>query len=177
MHTLPQSLQSRLDRELDTGEEVRWVTQPLYRLLKKQAWGHWCLCVLLTGLFGGMFVVIGLLELLYPDPQADSPALGTMIFGAVVTLIGVMSFPFFVGIAKRTANNTIYAITEKRAIIIVVHRNKSITERDYRGDELIHLARKEAPTAPEPSPSNPPAARGPPRAQPRGTGLPRSKMS
>ncbi|MEZ6163658.1 MAG: hypothetical protein R3B67_04400 [Phycisphaerales bacterium] len=34
-------------------------------------------------------------------------------------------------------NTSIYALTDKHFIIINVHRDGSITERDYRGDELI----------------------------------------
>ena len=147
MTTLPPHLQPRLDRELDEDEAVRWVAQPSYRLLKKQAWVGWGLCMTGAILFGGLFATIGVLEHFYPDPSPESETspMGLMIFGGGLILVVAATLPLFFRYAKFTANNTIYAITDKRAIIIAVARDKSITERDYRGDELIHLARKESP--------------------------------
>lgn len=145
MTTLPPHLQTRLDRELDEGESIRWVAQPLYRLLKKQAVIAWRLCLLATAFFGGLFMLIGIMEHFFPDPDprnSDSP-LGMMIFGGIVFLVGLCSLPLFLWGVKRTADNTIYALTNKRAIIIFIDIDGSITERDYRGDELVHLARKE----------------------------------
>jgi hypothetical protein len=146
-HTLTADHQSRLQRELDEGEEVRWVAQPLERLLIKKARVGWGIALIAACLFGGMFVLIGALEYFFPsrDPTRDPPVWGPIIFGVVVMLAGVCSLPLFIQNAKTVARETIYAITDKRAIILVAKKNGSITERDYRGDELIHLARNEEP--------------------------------
>jgi len=94
-------------------------------------------------LFGVGFGLIGLLGYLYPDPQDDAPTVGMMVFGGIIMALGLLSLPLFLRNARLAAQNTIYAITDRRAIILCVHRDGSITERDYRGDELVHLARKE----------------------------------
>ena len=143
MTTLPPEHQSRLDRELDEGEEIRWVAQPMYAMLKKQSVASWVLCVLVGLLFGGLFISLGLIEHFFPDPTQDRPVLGPVILGCSIIAVALLTLPLFLHSAKLTARNTIYALTDKRAIIIIVHRDGSITERDYRGDELIHLARKE----------------------------------
>ena len=67
------------------------------------------------------------------------------IFPVLFVLLWGASYPLFVRWAKSTAHNTIYAITDIRVIILVLSKDGSTTERDYRGDELIHLARKENP--------------------------------
>lgn len=97
----------------------------------------------LASIFGVGFGLIGLLGYLYPDPQEEAPAVGMMVFGGIIMVLGLLSLPLFLRSARLAARNTIYAITDRRAIVLRVHRDGSITERDYRGDELIHLARKE----------------------------------
>lgn len=143
--TLPADHQSRLDRELDEGEEIRWVAQPMERLLRKQAIGNWGMLMFLASMFGIGFGLIGLLGYLYPNPQDEAPTVGMMVFGGVIMSLGLLSFPLFLWNARLAARNTIYAITDRRAIVLRIHRNGSTTERDYRGDELIHLARQENP--------------------------------
>jgi hypothetical protein len=143
MTTLPPEHQSRLDRELDEGEAINWVAQPMYSMLKKQSVANWFIFALIGFLFGALFITLGVVEHLYPDPVQDRSVFGPIIFGSIVIVVALLTMPLFLISAKRTACNTIYALTDKRAIIITVHRDGSITERDYRGDELIHLARKE----------------------------------
>jgi F0F1-type ATP synthase assembly protein I len=147
--TLPPHLQPRLDRELDEGEEVRWVAQPSYRILRK-ATMDMCIGVsILLGLLCFTLTILGvfgLLGYLGEETMKSTPENWALIILAGLILIGTIAGVIFAfRSAKYTANNTIYAITEKRAIIIVIHKNKSITERDYRGDELVHLARIEFP--------------------------------
>lgn len=149
MTTLPPHLQPRLDRELDEGEVVRWVAQPSYRILRKATRDMCLVLSILLGLLCGTMITLGVLGIF--GYLGDETAKTTTENWGLIILAGLIAFCTVAGVifafkdAKSVANNTIYAITDKRAIIIVLHRDKSITERDYRGDELIHLARKESP--------------------------------
>jgi len=141
---LPPHLQPRLDRELDKGEVVRWVAQPCYSILKKMARNNWMGLGVLVGLFVLFLLVMAWVVSMAPEHERQDDPWTFLVAAGVLTFAWICSLPLFLKWSKSLANNTIYAVTEKRAIIMVVHKDKSITERDYRGDELIHLARKES---------------------------------
>jgi len=148
MTTLPSEHQLRLDRELDEGEEIRWVAQPLERMLVKAASSAGTGLVLVLGLFSIAFFTVGALGVkgLMSDDPSRRPDYWFMIgFGICMTLGSVVARWLMIRHARRTAHNTIYAITNKRAIALTINKDNTITERDYRGDELIHLVRHEHP--------------------------------
>jgi len=142
---LPPHLQPRLDRELDEGEAVNWVAQPAYRILKKSATHAWLAGGIVAGLFSAMFAMLAILESLTPKNQRDNSPLGLAIAAGVVLALWLASYHLFRRWAISASKNTVYAVTDKRVIILNINHDKSITERDYRGDELIHLARTEFP--------------------------------
>ena len=143
MTTLPPDHQSRLDRELDEGEEIRWVAQPKYEIMRKQIRSVWLWFLLAVGFFVIMFGIMAWVATITPARVRQDEPWTFLVAIGVVVLIWLASYPLLMTGVRSTARNTIYALTDKRAIIITVHRDGSITERDYRGDELIHLARKE----------------------------------
>lgn len=145
MTTLPPHLQPRLDRELDEGEVVSWVAQPIASILRKQAMSSWLWMLIIVLFFDILFGWIVWVACQTPAHQREESVGALLAMPAIITALWVVAYPAILIWAKRAAENTIYAITDTRALIIVVHRDKSITERDYRGDELIHLARKEYP--------------------------------
>ena len=144
MNTLSPDHQSRLQRELDEGEEIRWVAQPMVGVLCRALFEQVRTLVYLFSSFGVILLAFAIADIFWDINEAESPAVLYVVSGlnfgfALMSHIGVRIA------AKRIAKNTIYALTDKRAIIIVVHRDGSITERDYGGDELVHLARREYP--------------------------------
>jgi len=143
MNTLPTNLQTKLDRELDEGETINWSARPNYRILRNETIKAWRVLFFLAALLAGVFTLLGVLA--YFDLMDDDTPIGYAIAVVVTLVLGVLLLWPMLNSAKYTSNNTIYAITSKRAIIITLNRNKSITERDYRADELIHLARIEFP--------------------------------
>lgn len=143
MTPIPEHLQPRLDRELDEGETINWSAQPSYRILKRDTLKQWRAFFVLISLFASMFVLFAILA--YYELMDDDTPLGHAIAATVIFSLGFLLLWPMLHHAKNISNNTIYAITSKRAIIITINRDKSITERDYRADELIHLARTEFP--------------------------------
>lgn len=148
MTTLPAEHQSRLDRELDEGEKIRWFAQPLERVLVKGASDAGYGLVIVLSLFSAVFFIVGGLGvkgLMSDDPSSRADYWFMIGFGICMTLGSVVARWLMIRHARRTARNTIYAITNKRAIALTVNKDGSITERDYRGDELIHLVRHKKP--------------------------------
>ncbi len=144
MSNLPPEHQSRLDRELDEGEQIRWVSQPQYRLLRRRSIANWLGLGLVALFFSCFFLLMGWIASITPEPERQDEPWTFFVAVGVTLALWCVSYIFFAWWARSVSKSTIYALTNKRAIIIItVHRDGSITERDYRGDELIHLARKE----------------------------------
>lgn len=152
---LSDHLAGRLERELDEGEGLVWVGQPD---AKRLVWVQWTpgLFFAAIGLLFGVLMFFGAADSLSTLRQAAEAggvpsrdvraARSFMWIGGV---IGVLcQFPliwvlfFERGRLRRVAQNTVYAITPARAIVLFIGRRKTI-ERDYRADELTHLLRKE----------------------------------
>lgn len=142
---LPHHLQSQLDRELDAGETVVWVAQPLPHALRLNAIGNWAAMAFVVGFIASMFAIVGWTAAITPPSERESDPAGFFIFSAVLVMLWLVSLPLFLAYARSTARSTVYAITDRRAIVLHVGRRGRVNERDYRGDELVHLARDERP--------------------------------
>jgi hypothetical protein len=109
---LPFDLQSLLGQEIDKGEQLRWLCQPSVRQAVKRS--------LPAVVFAVIWLAISLsvVFLVYSDTRKgkDVPLIAMGVAGLFV-LIGffLLTTPFW---AARRAKNTVYAITDKRAIII-----------------------------------------------------------
>jgi hypothetical protein len=105
-------LQSLLEQEIDKGEQLRWQCQPSVREAVKRS--------LPAVVFAVIWLAISLsvVFLVYSDTRKgkDVPLIAMGVAGLFV-LIGffLLTTPFW---AARRAKNTVYAITDKRAIII-----------------------------------------------------------
>jgi hypothetical protein len=140
---LPHHLQSQLDRELDEGESIVWSAQPLPNALRRGAVANWALTGVLVSIFAAMFAVIGWTAAITPPAEREDKPAGLFIFSGSLMTLWLVSLPLFLAWARSTARSTVYAITDRRAVILVVRRGRTVSECDYRGDELIHLARTE----------------------------------
>ena len=145
MSKLPPHLQTQLNRELDLGEKTNWVSQPVYSVLKKVAMTNWLGIGVVVGLFDIFFAFMWWIATITPKSDRQDEPWTFLLIAGVLMVLWICSLPLFQRWTKKLSNNTIYAITDRRVIILVVHGDKTVTERDYRGDELVHLARKENP--------------------------------
>jgi hypothetical protein len=109
---LPHELQELLDREIK-GEQLKWSCQPSYsRAVMRKFWPAFFLGVFFFGLSLSLAFVQHQKAQKgekVPLPRKTIPVAG-VLFG-----LGVMASPFYIA---RNAKNTVYAITNKRAIII-----------------------------------------------------------
>ena len=133
--TLPFNLQSALDEEIDSGEMLRWSCQPSVSRAVKKA--------LPASFFGIIWLAFPLAFawLMYNDIQkGKSVPIFAMAIVGVFFLIGllILTTPIW---ATRTAKNTVYAITNRRAIIIA-KKGAEIDIQSYRADKLEDINKK-----------------------------------
>lgn len=151
---LPSDLDAVLRRELDEGERLLWVGRPIPALYARR----FLIPGVLLGTFAlgfTAFIVVAMVanarELLGPRFQAgefagvagDVALLAFFGVFAVVTL-GAAVFMYALPVrANKRAARTIYAVTDRRAIVLVAFDDGRVVERDYSADELGHLFRRQ----------------------------------
>ena len=114
---LPEWLVARLRAELRPGETLVWTGRPIPAVAARGAWifsivGGVMLIpmVVMAVVFGGIFLAVALLAksacfLLFLLP----------FFGVLMIIVGIVALMPF--LARRQAGNTVYALTDRRAII------------------------------------------------------------
>jgi len=152
--SFPSDLDTALRRELDENERLLWVGRPIPHLYARR--------FLLPGVWLGTFalgftvfiavgMVVNVRELFGPRLEAnefagvagDIALVAFLGFFAVATL-GAAVYMYGLPIrARKRASRTVYAVTDRRAIVLVAHRNGRVVERDYCADELRHLFRRQ----------------------------------
>lgn len=136
---IPKDLRRRIDRELQPAERVRWMEQPVPRLFTAAS--------IATFLFGipwtsfAVFWMWGAAGFEAPDlREGIQPQHLFALFGVPFVLIGLgmLSSPYWMW---RAARNTVYLITDKRAIAI--EGGHSTVIRSFYPDQLQNLYRRE----------------------------------
>jgi hypothetical protein len=136
---MPRELRKKIDNELQPGEFIRWVEQPIPRFFTAASIGSILFGIPWTSF--AIFWMCGASGFQLPDlreglqPQHLFP-----LFGLPFVLIGfgMLSSPIWVWQAAR---KTVYLVTDKRAISI--QGGSSTTIRSYLPDQLKDIYRKE----------------------------------
>ncbi|GAB4150416.1 MAG: hypothetical protein Tsb009_25240 [Planctomycetaceae bacterium] len=139
------NMQDRIDSELESGETVVWAGQPLPGQFARRA-----IPVALFGIpftaFSIFWIVTAAVGIGEGFQQGDDfvPKIFACfpLFGVPFLLVGLglVSAPYW---AARRARKTLYALTNRRAIIWEAGWWKSVTIRSFRGDDLKKMIRKE----------------------------------
>jgi len=138
---IPKELRRKIENELQPGEFIRWVEQPIPRYLTFQSITAGFIGIFMTGFsFFGIWGTGWAFN--FPDPRevSRSGLLGGLIIFSPLLLIGFRCYtdPFWVW---HDAQNSVYLATDKRAISI--QGGWSATIRSYLPDQLKDLYRKE----------------------------------
>lgn len=141
---LPDRLQPILERELDEGEVVRWADTPRYHALRRKLIKNAVLINVMLLVFLAMWFFLGFFASIDPE-RSRADVYIPIALGIVFLLIGVVGNILAFRDTRYAADNTIYAVTDRRVIILRLKRNGSITEDDYRRDQIAHIAREEHP--------------------------------
>ncbi|NEP11679.1 MAG: hypothetical protein F6K14_15990 [Symploca sp. SIO2C1] len=136
---IPKELRKKIDNELQPGEYIRWVEQPIPRFLTTSSIVTFLFAIPWTSF--SLFWMWKALGEKLPDLREGIQFQHLFaLFGVPFVLIGLgMLFsPVWVWQAAR---KTVYLITDKRAILI--QGGSSITIRSYLPEQLKDVYRKE----------------------------------
>lgn len=136
---IPKELRRKIDDELQPGESIRWVDQPPPRFFTGATIGSVIFGIPWTSF--AIFWMWGALGFRLPVLQAGlQPQHLFALFGVPFVLIGfgMLSSPLW---AWQAARNTVYLVTDKRAISI--EGGWSTTIRSYVPEQLNDIYRRE----------------------------------
>jgi hypothetical protein len=134
---IPQPLQVKVDRELESGERVEWIEMPLPRFFTPVATGAF-----LFGIPWTAFAIFWTVGAAGGTSRAEEAGFfrAFPLFGVPFILIGfaMLSSPLW---AYRKALHTVYVVTNRRAITF--DGGLTTTIRSYPPDRLQDVYRKE----------------------------------
>jgi hypothetical protein len=136
---IPKDFRRKIDSELQPGEFIRWIEQPVPRFFTADTIGSILFGIPWTGF--ALFWMWGALGFKVPDPREGlQPQHLFALFGVPIVLVGfrMLASPIWVWQAAR---KTVYLVTDKRAISI--QGGWSTTIRSYLPDQLKDIYRKE----------------------------------
>ena len=128
-------LQSALEKEMEQSEVVRWTCQPSASAAAKKALPG----VIIGAVFLAFpaFIAVGMFSEL--QRGRDIPVM-VIIMISIFMLFGlfILTSPYW---AARTAKNTVYAITNQRAII-VIKKGSVFDIQSFRADKLRDINKR-----------------------------------
>ena len=140
--SLPRSLQTLVENELEDGESIDWIGQPIV--------GRYGIRALPIVLFAvpwtafALFWMAGAAGFKFPDfGNGIGPELLFPLFGLPFVLMGVgmLSAPYWM---MRSARRTVYVITDRRAIVFLGSKGgRSTTIRSFAPSELGAITRNQ----------------------------------
>jgi hypothetical protein len=136
---IPKELRRKIENELQPGEFIRWIEQPIPRFFTASSIGSVLFGIPWTSF--AIFWMWGASGFKLPDIREGlQPQNLFALFGVPFVLIGfrMLSSPVW---AWQAARKTVYLVTDKRAISI--HSGWSTTIRIYLPNQLKEIYRKE----------------------------------
>jgi hypothetical protein len=133
-------LQSLVDSELQHGERVTWVEQPIPRRVARKA-----LPLLIFAIPWTAFAVFWMCAAAWMSFKAEAKsgfAYAFPLFGLPFVLIGaaLLSTPLWL---RRMARRTVYVLTDRRAMVLAAGWRGTVTVRSFAPERLKDLRRKE----------------------------------
>lgn len=139
-------LADALQRELDPGERLVWSGRPRPDLALRSALANAWLLLLLGVLLGAFMIAAAVRLWIRPVEVPIEP--GAAGLSILIILMGVALITWILSEPSRVASRarrTIYAITDRRALVITRSRRGVVEERDFAPDETRHILRVERP--------------------------------
>lgn len=135
---IPLKIEDMVRRELEHGEKIVWMEQPIPRYFTPGAIGLVLFAIPWTGF--AVFWICAALGFKVPDFSKDVGRVIFALFGLPFVLVGMgmLSAPIWI---YRKAFKTIYVITDRRAITL--ESGWTTTIRSYTPDMLHNIYREE----------------------------------
>jgi len=140
--TLPPELQRRVDAELASGERIVWTGQPVPWLFARHGWASVVIGIPWTGFV--LFWMAGAAGMVDGRPwqPGEWEHILLPLWGVPFFLIGLvlLTMPYWLA---RNARRTIYALTDRRAIVWEAESLTNTTIRSFTPDRLLSMTRRE----------------------------------
>lgn len=135
---LPRELEDIAKKELEPGEKIVWMEQPMPRILTAQSLGLFLFAVPWTAF--AVFWIFAAAGFRMPDFGRNGVLIAFPLFGIPFVLIGVgmLSSPLLMYLKTK---KTVYVITDRRAIIIESWRKTTV--KSFLPESLKSIVRKE----------------------------------
>lgn len=134
---IPRYLQEKVDCELEPGERIQWMDMPVPRFFTAASTP-----VFIFGIVWTAFTSVWMTAAVLGSSMSKQRTIFTffLLFGLVFFVVGLLmlSSPIF---ARRKAMNTLYVITDRRAITF--EGGRTITVRSFLPDQLRNVYRRE----------------------------------
>ena len=137
MQPIPRELEDKVKRELESGERLVWMGQPIPRYFNAISTGAFLFAIPWTAF--AIFWICGAAGFKYPDFHEGGFSFFPL-FGVPFVLIG-LGMLFSPVWTYRKAFKTVYAITDRRAITF--DAGWTTTIRSYLPNQLRNIHRKE----------------------------------
>lgn len=136
---LPLSLRAQVEAELEPGEGLRWVEQPLAGRAARMALPAVVFAIPWTG-----FALFWIWAASRGSAHISGPFQLFPLFGLPFVLIGLglFSSPFW---AVRAAQRTVYVVTDRRALVIRGGFGSGVSVRSFEPEKLGDLRREQRP--------------------------------
>jgi hypothetical protein len=137
---LPQQLRSLVESELQSGERITWMEQPIAGRMARMT-----LPIVLFGIPWTAFALFWTAGAAWGTSKMESgPGLFSAfpLFGLPFILIGfgMLSSPYW---ARRKARRSAYVLTDRRAILFTAGWRGSVMVRSFEPERLTDLRRKQ----------------------------------
>jgi hypothetical protein len=134
---LPESVRALVEAELEPGESLRWVEQPIPSRAARSV-----VPVMLFAIPWTAFSVFWIAMAARGAAHSAGPFRLFPLFGTPFLLIGLgmLSSPFW---AARMAKRTVYAVTDRRALVIQGRIGRGESVRTFEPEKLGELRREQ----------------------------------
>lgn len=135
--SVPFELREQVERELDEGERLEWIGQPVPRFFDAQSTSAFLFAIPWTAF--AVFWMFGAAG--FKIPNFQGPQSYFCLFGLPFVLTGcwMLSRPL---ITRRNMKQTVYAVTDRRVLIFVPHMF-STAVRSFEPEDLDGIQRRE----------------------------------
>jgi hypothetical protein len=132
---LPEPVRASVEAELEPGEGIRWLDQPIPGRMVRAAWP-----IVLFAIPWTAFALFWMAMAAQGTARASGVASLFPLFGLPFVLIGVslLATPLWV---MRSAKRTVYVVTDRRAIVIRGGLRRSVSVRSFLPEKLTDLRR------------------------------------
>lgn len=137
---IPRELTALVDTELQPGERIVWTGQPLPSRFARRSLGMVIFAIPWTAF--AVFWIAAACQFKIPDFSQGGGFFPLFGLPFVLVGVGMLSSPFWM---RRSARRTVYALTDRRALVLGGGAWRSLSVRSFGPEKLRDLRRVQYP--------------------------------